>query len=66
LSYTISIAVKMTALAHPDHIVIGDPMYNVLNYKQRSAFEPLNLSPDIWSYVCRNSERKSYSVYTDV
>jgi len=66
LSYTISIAVKMTALARPNHIVIGDPMYSVLNYKQRSAFQPLNLSPDIWSYVCRNSERKSYSVYTDV
>ena len=66
LSYTISIAVKMTALAHPNHIVIGDPMYNVLNYKQRSAFQPLNLSPDIWSYVCRNSERKMYSLYTDV
>jgi len=66
LSYTISIAVKMTALARPNHLVIGDPMYNVLNYKQRSAFQPLNLSPDIWSYVCRNSERKSYSVYADV
>jgi class 3 adenylate cyclase len=66
LSYTISIAVKMTALAHPNHLVIGDPMYTVLNYKQRAAFQPLNLSPDIWSYVCRNSERKSYSVYTDV
>jgi len=66
LSYTISIAVKMTALAHPNHIVIRDPMYNVLNYKQRSAFQPLNLSPDIWSYVCRNSERKMYSLYTDV
>ncbi len=66
LSYTISIAVKMTALAQPNHIVIGDPMYNVLNYKQRSAFQSLNLSPDIWSYVCRNSEKTSYSVYTDV
>ena len=66
LSYTISIAVKMTALAHPNHLVIGDPMYSILNYKQRSTFQPLNLSPDIWSYVCRNSERKSYSVYTDV
>jgi adenylate cyclase len=66
LSYTISIAVKMTALAHPNHIVIGDPLYNVLNYKQRSAFQPLNLSPDIWSYVCRNSERKMYSLYTDI
>src|SRR5215212_7395257 len=60
LSYTISIAVKMTALAHPNHIVIGDPMYNVLNYKQRSAFQPLDLGPDVWSYVCRNSERKMY------
>jgi class 3 adenylate cyclase len=66
LSYTISIAVKMTALAHPNHIVIGDPMYNVLNYKQRSAFQPLDLGPDVWSYVCRNSERKMYSLYTDV
>jgi class 3 adenylate cyclase len=66
LSYTISIAVKMTALAHPNHIVIGDPMYNVLNYKQRSAFQPLDLGPDIWSYVCKNSERKMYSLYTDV
>ena len=66
LSYTISIAVKMTALARPNHLAIGDPMYTVLNYKQRAAFQPLNLSPDIWSYVCRNSERKSYSVYTDV
>jgi hypothetical protein len=56
----------MTALAQPNHIVIGDPMYNVLNYKQRSAFQSLNLCPDMWSYVCRNSEKKSYSVYTDV
>src|SRR5918995_2929646 len=31
LSYTISIAVKMTALAHPNHLVIGDPMYNLLD-----------------------------------
>jgi adenylate cyclase len=66
LSYTISIAVKMTALAHPNHIVIGDPMYNALNYKQRSAFQRLDMSPDIWSYVCRNSEGNIYSLYTDV
>lgn len=66
LSYTISIAVKMTALAHPNHIVIGDPMYNVLNYKQRSAFQRLDMSPDIWDYVCRNSEGNIYSLYTDV
>jgi adenylate cyclase len=66
LSYTISIAVKMTALAHPNHLVIGDPMYNLLNHKQSSAFQRLNMSPDIWSYVCRNSEGNIYSLYTDV
>ena len=47
LSYTLSIAVKMTALAHPNHIVIGDPMYNLLDDKQRSVFQPINISPDI-------------------
>jgi adenylate cyclase len=66
LSYTISIAVKMTALANPNHIVIGDPLYNLLDDKQRSAFQRLNMSPDIWSYVCRNSEGNIYSLYTDV
>jgi class 3 adenylate cyclase len=66
LSYTISIAVKMTALAQPNHLVIGDPMYNLLDDKQRSAFQRVNMSPDIWSYVCRNSEGNIYSLYTDV
>jgi adenylate cyclase len=51
LSYTLSIAVKMTALAHANHIVIGDPMSNLLDDKQRSAFQPINISPDIWDYV---------------
>jgi adenylate cyclase len=66
LSYTLSIAVKMTALAHPNHIVIGDPLYSLLDDNQRSAFQRLDLSPDIWSYVCRNSEGNIYSLYTDV
>ena len=66
LSYTISIAVKMTALAHPNHLVIGDPMYNLLDGKQRSAFQRLNMTPDIWNYVCRNSEGNIYSLYTDI
>ena len=66
LSYTLSIAVKMTALAHPNHIVIGDPMYSLLDDNQRSAFQPINISPDIWDYVCRNSEGNIYSLYTDV
>ena len=66
LSYTLSIAVKMTALAHPNHLVIGDPVYNQLDGKQRSAFQRLQLSPDIWDYVCKNGEGNVYSLYTAV
>jgi adenylate cyclase len=66
LSYTLSITVKMTALANPNHLVIGDPFYNRLDDKQRSAFQPINLSPDIWSYVCRNNEGNIYNLYRDV
>jgi class 3 adenylate cyclase len=66
LSYTLSIAVKMTALANHNHLVIGDPMYNLLDDKQRSAFRRLHISPDIWDYVCQNSEGNIYNLYTDV
>ena len=66
LSYTISIAVKMTALAQPNHIVIGDPMYNILDDKQRFDFQLLDITADIWNYVCQNSEASIYSLYTDV
>jgi class 3 adenylate cyclase len=66
LSYTLSIAVKMTALAHPNHIVIGDPMYNLLDDKQRSGFQLLDITPEIWNYVCQNSEGNIYSLYTNV
>ena len=37
LGYTISIAVKMTALANPSHLVIGEPVYNLLDHKQKYA-----------------------------
>jgi adenylate cyclase len=66
LSYTLSIAVKMTALASHNHLVIGDPVYKRLDDKQRSGFQRLHISPDIWDYVCKNSEGNMYNLYTDV
>src|ERR671915_412423 len=61
LSYTLSIAVKMTAFARPNHLVIGDPVYTRLDHKQRSAFQRVHISPDIWDYVCKNSEGNIYN-----
>jgi hypothetical protein len=66
LSYTLSIAVKMTALASPNHLVIGDPVYTGLDYKQRSGFQPVHISPDLWDYVCKNSKGNLYNLYTDI
>src|ERR687893_738685 len=66
LSYTLSIAVKMTALANHNHLVIGDPMYNLLGDKQRSEFQLLDITPHIWNYVCQNSEGNVYTLYTNV
>jgi hypothetical protein len=57
---------ELKSLASRNHLVIGDPMYNRLDDKQRSGFRHLHISPDIWDYVCRNSEGNIYNLYTDV
>ena len=50
LGYTMSIATKMTALAKPDQIIIGQLVYDVLDDKQKSTFRLLPISPLIWNY----------------
>ncbi len=51
VGYTISIAVKMTSLAKPDNIVIGQKMFNKLaGSKHKQLFKQLPSNPDIWSY----------------
>jgi adenylate cyclase len=55
LGYTISIATKMTALARPDQIVIGQSVYNSLDNSQKSNFKVLPVSPEVWNYVSENT-----------
>jgi adenylate cyclase len=55
LGYTISIATKMTALARPDQIVIGQSVYNSLDDSQKSNFKVLPVSPEVWNYVSENT-----------
>jgi class 3 adenylate cyclase len=62
LGYTISIAAKMSSLAKPNRIIIGQSVYDILDDKQKSAFEALPIRSDVWSYVSSNSGG-AYRIY---
>jgi class 3 adenylate cyclase len=51
IGYTISVAVKMTSLAEPDHIVIGKKLFDELDETSKKSFKKLETSSEIWSYV---------------
>jgi adenylate cyclase len=65
LGYSTSIAVKMTALAKPNHMAIGQPVYDVLDDNQKSLFQQLAISPEIWNYVNINTGGGVYNIYTN-
>jgi hypothetical protein len=41
----------MTGLAKPSRVVVSQLVYDVLDEKQKSGFEELNIGTDVWSYV---------------
>jgi adenylate cyclase len=51
LGYTTNIATKMTTLAKPDQIVVGQMVYDVLDDRQKSTFHPLRINSEVWSYM---------------
>jgi adenylate cyclase len=55
----------MTALANPDHMVIGQLVYDLLDDIQKSLFRQLTMSPEIWSYVNINTGNSIYNIYTN-
>ena len=59
LGHTINVAVKMTGLAKPDSFIIGQSVYDILDEKQKSTFEKLNVNPNTWSYL----NEKTGSIY---
>ena len=65
IGYTIGVAVKMTGLAKPNRFIIGQLVYDALDVKQKSAFEPLNVGTDIWSYV-DSRIGVTYSIYSSI
>jgi len=66
LGHTINMAVKMTSLASPNRIVIGQSVYRKLtDKKQRSKFKILKVRPSSWTYVDESSG-KMYSLFSDI
>jgi class 3 adenylate cyclase len=66
LGYTINIATKMTGLAKPDQIVIGQMVYDLLDEKQKLAFKSLSVTPDMWNYVSDYAGGRIYDLYGSI
>ena len=58
LGYTV-VAVKMTSLAKPNGLVVGQSVYHILDEKQKTTFEIRNVNSDAWSYM----DEKSGAIY---
>lgn len=65
IGYTISIVVKMTSLAQPDHIVIGEELYGMFEGKLKDTFKQLSLTRDLWNYSTETTG-KIYSIYENI
>jgi adenylate cyclase len=62
---TISIAVKMTSIAKPDQIVIGQKLYDILEDTQKKTFKRISGISNVWNYENRIGEGR-YSLYVSL
>ncbi len=62
LGYTISIAVKMTSLAEPDQVAIGQFVYESMDKNQKDRFNELPIHTEVWNYISSTSGR-IYRIY---
>ena len=53
IGYTVSIASKITGIAEPNQIVVGQYVYNALDNDQKNVFKLLTLPSEVWNYVGR-------------
>ena len=64
LGYTISIASKITGLAEPNRVVVGQYVYDVLDKEEKNDFKRMSIDSEIWSYVSSKTGRL-YDLYTN-
>ena len=63
LGYSMSITAKITSLANPNKITIGEDVYDVLHPEIKSKFTEIKCNIDNWKYTDRETGRL-YKVYT--
>lgn len=63
LGYCMSIAAKITSLASPNKISIGEDVYKMLHPSIRTKFKEVKYSVDEWKYTDRQTGQL-YKVYT--
>lgn len=62
LGYTISIAVKMTSLAKPDQIVVGQMVFDVVDENLQTRFNELPINSEVWNYIS-STTGNIYKIY---
>lgn len=65
IGYTISIVVKMTSRAQPDHIVVGKEFFKKLDNNRKDVFKKLPTNPEIWSYSIETTG-EIYDIYENI
>ena len=63
LGYCMSIAAKITSLANPNKVSIGEDVYNMLHPTIKTKFHEVKYSADEWKYTNRHTGQL-YKVYT--
>ena len=66
LGYTMSIATKITALAEPNQIVIGQLVYDALDNTQKGTFKRIYIDPKVWDYVSESAGGGIYHIYSSI
>jgi adenylate cyclase len=63
LGYYMSIYAKITSLADPNRITIGEDVYIVLPSQMKMKFKEVNYGVEYWKYANRRTDQ-IYKLYT--
>lgn len=61
IGHTMNMAAKVTSMAKPNGICVGDKAFSSLNEEIRKKFVPVSTDPSFWKY--KNETGESYLVY---